>query len=78
MTHMYTNDLFFGWGWIIWLGFLFLIFSSVGNWGYSYRAHRKVDGSASKDASAILNERYARGDLTRVQYLELKADIATA
>lgn len=69
-----TSD--FGWGWILWLGFMFLIFSSVGNWGYSYRAHRKYDGTARRDASAILNERYASGEIDRVQYLQLKTDIA--
>lgn len=68
----------FGWGWILWLGFIFLLFSSMGNWGYAYRAHRKVDGSPRRDAGTILNERYASGELTRAQYLELKSDIATA
>ncbi len=68
----------FGWGWILWLGFIFLLFSSMGNWGYAYRAHRKVDGSSHRDAGTILNERYASGELTRAQYLELKSDIATA
>jgi putative membrane protein len=77
MTNPAYTDFFYGWGWIIWFGFIFLIFSSFGNWGYSYRAHRKFDGAAYKDASAILNERYARGDLTRAQYLEQKADIAS-
>jgi putative membrane protein len=77
MTPLHSTDFFFGWGWILWFGFIFLVFSSVGNWGYSYRAHRKVDGFPSKDASAILNERYARGELTREQYLEHKADIAS-
>lgn len=76
MNHMYTNDMFFGWGWILWLGFIFLMFSSLGNWGYAYKAHRKFDDFPSKDAATILNERYARGELTRAQYLELKTDIA--
>ena len=68
----------FGWGWLLWIGFIVLMFSSMGNWGYAYRAHRKFDGPPRKDASTILNERYAAGELTRIQYLELKADIATA
>lgn len=67
----------FGWGWLLWLGFVFLMFSSIGNWGYAYRARRKVDGAPGRSAAAILNERYAAGELTRVQYLELKSDIAT-
>ncbi len=75
MTHVDTNTFYYGWGWILWIGFIFLMFSSFGNWGYAYRAHRKFD-RPYKDAAAILNERYARGELTRVQYLELKSDIA--
>jgi putative membrane protein len=78
MNHLDTNTFYYGWGWLLWLGFIFLMFSSFGNWGYAYRAHRKFDTSPHKGATAILNERYARGELTRVQYLELKSDITTA
>jgi len=69
------NDWMFGWGWLLWVGFLFLIFSSFGSWGYTYRAHRRVDGLTGSTALAILNERYARGDLTREEFLQLKADV---
>lgn len=69
---------FGGWYWILWIGFVFLMFSSVGNWGYSYRAHRKYDGSPRRNASDILNERYANGEIDRTQYHQLKADIAAA
>lgn len=75
MNHMSDGGFYFGW--ILWLGFLFLLFSSAGNWGYSYRAHRKYDGSMRRDASSILNERYASGEIDRTQYLQLKADIGT-
>jgi len=74
--HYYWNDWFFGWGWILWFGFIFLIFSGVGNWGYSYSAHRKFD-LPRKGARDLLDERYARGEITREQYVQLKADIAT-
>ena len=73
-----SNSFYFGWGWILWLGFIFLMFSSIGNWSYAYRAHRKFDGSPGRSAMAILNERYAAGELTRAQFLELKSDIAAA
>lgn len=75
MNHMYDGSFFLGWGWFLWLGFIFLVFSSLGNWGYSYRAHRKYDGTSRRDAAAILNERYASGEIDRVQYLQLKTDI---
>ena len=74
----YSDGYYFGWGWFLWLGFVMLLFSSFGNWGYSYRAHRKFDSMSHKDATVILKERYAAGKLTREQYLEMKADIAAA
>jgi putative membrane protein len=76
MYHVADSAAYFSWGWILWFGFIMLIFSSFGNWGYSYRAHRKYDGSSRKDATAILNERYASGAIDRVQYLQLKTDIS--
>jgi putative membrane protein len=76
MTHTYWNDWYFGWGWILWLGFVFLLFSSMGNWGYTYSAHRRYDGQPTKQALDILNERYARGELTNEQYAGMKREIA--
>jgi putative membrane protein len=78
MHNFDSNWFYFGWGWILWIGFVCLMFSSIGNWGYAYRAHRKFDGSPRRNASDILNERYAGGELKRAQYLELKSDIAAA
>ena len=78
MTHPYWNDLCFGWGWLLWLGFIFLIFSGLGNWGYTYRAHRRHDASPRNAALAILDERYARGDIAREEYARVKSDISGA
>ena len=78
MTHPYWNDLCFGWGWLLWLGFIFLIFSGLGNWGYTYRAHRRHDASPRSAALAILDERYARGDIAREEYARVKSDISGA
>ena len=75
MIHTYWNDWYFGWGWILWLGFIFLLFSGLGNWGYTYRAHRRYDSGITKSGLDILNERYARGEITRDQFVQLKADI---
>lgn len=77
MYHPYVNDWLFGWGWLLWLGFIVLVFSALGNWGYTYRAHRKYDCPPRKDAIDSLNERYARGEITREQYREIKAEIST-
>ena len=75
MVHNYWNDWYFGWGWLLWFGFIFLMFSSFGNWGYTYRAHRKFEGQTRKDAIDILKLRYARGEITREQYVQMKSDI---
>ena len=74
--HADTSNWLLGWGWILWFGFLFLLFSSLGNWGYTYRAHRKYDRWPARSAREILDERYARGELSREQYGALKVDIA--
>jgi len=76
MTQNFANW-YLGWGWFLWLGFIFLMFSNVGNWGYTYRAHQKY-GQPRKEAIDILNERYARGEITREQYILLKSDILKA
>jgi putative membrane protein len=78
MNHNYWNDWFFGWGWILWFGFIFLMFSNIGTWGYTYQAHRKFDRQPRKEALDILNERYANGEITREIYLQMKAEISSA
>lgn len=64
------------WGWFLWLGFWFLIISSFGNWGYSYRNHRKYRQQPQKSALDILNQRYASGELQREDYTAMKAELA--
>jgi putative membrane protein len=76
MTQTYWNDWYFSWGWFLWFGIIFLMFSSLGNWGYTYGAHRKYGLLPQGRARDILNERYARGDITREEYGRLKAEIA--
>lgn len=66
----------FGWYWVLWVGFLMLVFSSMGNWRYAYQAHRKYDGGLRRNASDILDERYASGEIDRAAYHQLKGDIA--
>ena len=76
MSNTYWNTWDFGWDWLLWIGFMVLIFSSLGNWRYTYSAHRRYDGTPDKDALTILDERYARGDITREDYALMKTEIA--
>lgn len=78
MSVLNSDGSYFFWDWILWMGFIFLMFSSMRTWGYTYRAHRKFDGSQPQDAATILNERYAAGEITRDQYRTLKLKIAAA
>ena len=76
MTQYYWNDWYSGWGWFLWFGVFFLFFSSFGNWGYTYRVHRKFeDRSLLKGAIAILSERYARGEIQYDDFLRMKSEI---
>jgi len=77
MQAYYWNDLYSGWGWVLWFGMVFLFFSMIGNWGYTRSAHRLYrEGSVRTDVLDILSERYARGDIQRDEYLRMKEDIA--
>ncbi len=76
MPHYYWNDWYLGWGWFLWFGVIFLLFSSFGNWRYTYRAHQKYGTQPQKGALDILNERYARGEINREELSQMKTEIA--
>jgi len=76
VSHAYWNDWYFSWGWFLWFGVIFLLFSSIGNWRYTYRAHQKYAEPPRKDAFDILDTRYAKGEITREEYGLMKAEIA--
>ncbi|WP_176060076.1 SHOCT domain-containing protein [Paraburkholderia sp. BCC1876] len=78
MAHYYWNDWYSGWGWFLWFAVIVLIFSSFGNWGYTYRAQRNFGLQIRKEALDILNERYARGEVALDEYKEMKSEIAKA
>jgi len=77
VSHAYWNDWYFGWGWFLWFGLIFLFMSSIGNWGYTYSAHRRYGQLPGKDASDILNARYARGEITREELGIMRSEIAS-
>jgi uncharacterized membrane protein len=71
------NDSGSGWTWFLWLGVWLLLLSSFGNLGYSYRTHRRYrDLTPQNNANDILNDRYAKGEIDRNAYLQMKRDIA--
>lgn len=79
MSHEYWNDMYAGWGWMLWFGMIFLIFSSLGNWGYTYQAHRRNrEFESGSDAMDILAERYAKGEIQREEFHRMKEEIVAA
>ena len=76
MEHYYWNDWYAGWGWFLWFGLIMLIFSSFGNWGYTYRVHRRFASQFPlKNAMDFLNERYACGEIEYGEYEKIKNHI---
>jgi putative membrane protein len=78
MSNAYWNSWYSGWGWFLWFGIMILLFSSLGNWGYTYRVHRTYGSPPRKEALDILNERYARGEITREEHAQMKSTITAA
>ncbi|MEO9148344.1 MAG: SHOCT domain-containing protein [Burkholderiaceae bacterium] len=77
MEHAFWNNWYFGWGWFLWLGFILLMFSSLGNWGYTYRAHRRFGTEPRSDAFDILDARYAKGEINHDDYVRMKSEISS-
>jgi putative membrane protein len=67
------------WSWMLWVGFIFLLFSGLGNWGYTYRAHRRyLDFSPDKDALDHLSERYAKGEINQSEFSRMSGELVIA
>jgi putative membrane protein len=73
-THL--NEMYIGWSWLLWVGVILLFASNIGNWGYTYQAHLKYsDLHPRSKAFDILSERFARGEITREEYTNMKSTI---
>lgn len=75
MEHYYWTEWYSGWGWFLWFGVVLLMFSSFGNWGYTYRVHQLYGNEPQKYALDILNERYARGEIQPEDFHRMKSEI---
>ena len=77
MGPYYWNSWYAGWGWFLWFAVMILLLSSIGHWGYTYRAYRRYGGTnLPRTAIDVLSERYARGEITREEYLEMSTLIS--
>lgn len=61
---------------MLWFGIVYLLFSNIGNWGDRYRSHQKHDSRSLKTGLDILNERDARGEVSREEYGQMKSDMS--
>lgn len=70
------NDWYFSGGWFLWLGFLLLLFSSIGNWRYTDRVRRRFGRAPHGAAFELLDVRCPKGEITRDEYALIKSDVS--
>ena len=67
-----------GWGWLVMLGVMLLLAVLVGLAVWALRRGGSIGPGAGNqnDPLAILRQRYARGEIDREQYEQMKRDLA--
>ncbi|MGB8360506.1 MAG: SHOCT domain-containing protein [Acidimicrobiia bacterium] len=66
-----------GWGWGMWVFGLVFMIAILGLviWALLSAIRRPGSGSSRRGALNLLDERYARGEIEREEYLERRADL---
>lgn len=78
MNHAYWNDWYLGWGWFLWFGAWFLLISSVGHWGYSYRTAvaRRPNPARRHSTFSMSAMHAARSTVKNEEFGRMKLEIA--
>ena len=76
-NHYYWNSGYAVFGWFLWLGIFILFFSTMLNWSRVWRGRFRFDdqNAPPKTALDILNERYARGEITHEEFLKTRNNL---
>lgn len=68
-----------GWGFVLYFGLILLMFSNIGNWVYTYQAHKRhLDHSQNRSAFDLLDENFAKGKLTYDDYISMREELVQA
>ena len=59
----------------IWLVLLIGVFAYLAGWRPDFNSGRRPDDRPAKDPLEILKERYARGEITKEQYQDMRRDL---
>lgn len=69
----------YGFGWIftfLWLILIILAVAALAYWIIKENKSRFIDSSSNKTPVDILKERYAKGDITKEQFEDMKKELA--
>jgi len=76
-NHSMYGGLGFGWiGAILWWLFLVMVIVGLTKWLFGWsNTPRESNEDGTDSAMRVLRERYAKGDITRKEFLEMKKDL---